>query len=194
MILDVIKCEITPPVLQTGDLWLAAVLACGLAGMMRTPYRRFLAYDLAGSALWAGSALFLGIIFRSSVQRGLDLLGAYLRYGVAFVLLAFASFIGWRLYQRRRLLQRMLRVPRVSVEELLSWDREPLILDVRSPEERVSDPIPHSVMVDYDVTLDALPQARLSAISWCIARARGKFRQRWSQSVCVPTARRGPSR
>jgi rhodanese-related sulfurtransferase len=127
--------------------------------MMGTPYRRFIAYDLAGSALWAGSALFLGIIFRSSVQRGLDLLGAYLPYGVAFVLLAFACFIGWRLYQRRRLLQRMLRVPRVSVEELLTWEREPLILDVRSPEERISDPIPHSLNVDYDVTLDALPQA-----------------------------------
>lgn len=137
----------------------AGALSTLLAGMMGTPYRRFIAYDLAGSALWAGSALFLGIIFRNSVQRGLDLLGAYLPYGVAFVLLAFATFIGWRLYQRRRLLQRMLRVPRVSVEELLTWEREPLILDVRSPEERISDPIPHSLNVDYDVTLDALPHA-----------------------------------
>ncbi|WP_397448492.1 VTT domain-containing protein [Pseudomonas sp. NA-150] len=136
----------------------AGALSTLLAGMMGTPYRRFIAYDLAGSAIWAGSALFLGIIFRNSVQRGLDLLGAYLPYGIAGVVLVFALFLGWRLYNRRRLLQRMLRVPRVSAEELLNWEQPPLILDVRSPEERLSDPIPDSVMVNYDVTLDALPQ------------------------------------
>jgi len=137
----------------------AGALSTLLAGMMGTPYRKFLAYDLAGSALWAGSALFLGIIFRTSVERVLAWLGAYLPYGVGLVLLAFAAFIGWRLYQRRRLLERVLRVPRVSVEELLAWERPPLILDVRSPEERQLDPIPDSLMVDYDVTLNALPKA-----------------------------------
>ena len=147
----------------------AGALSTLLAGMMGTPYRRFIAYDLVGSAIWAGSALFLGIIFRDSVQRGLDLLGAYLPYGIAALVLVFALFLGWRLYNRRRLLQRMLRVPRISAEELLNWEQPPLILDVRSPEERLSDPIPDSVMVSYDVTLDALPDdaAQRDIVVYC---------------------------
>ena len=38
----------------------ASALSTTLAGMTRTRLRRFLAYDAAGSALWAGSALLLG--------------------------------------------------------------------------------------------------------------------------------------
>ncbi|MGV8918053.1 MAG: VTT domain-containing protein [Pseudomonas sp.] len=147
----------------------AGALSTLLAGMMGTPYRRFFAYDLAGSAIWAGSALFLGIIFRNSVQRGLDLMGAYLPYAIGAVVLVFALFLSWRLYNRRRLLQRMLRVPRITADELLHWEQPPLILDVRSPEERLSDPIPDSVMVNYDVTLDALPEdsAQRDIVVYC---------------------------
>lgn len=147
----------------------AGALSTLLAGMMRTPYRKFLLYDLAGSALWAGTALFLGIVFRSSVGRLLDLISAYLPYGIAAIALAFAAFIAWRLYQRHRLLQRVLAVARVSVEELMGWEQPPLILDVRSPEERQLEPIPNSLMVNYDVTLDGLPRdsAQRNIVVYC---------------------------
>lgn len=86
--------------------------------MTRTHLRRFLAYDAAGSALWAGSALLLGVIFSDAVDHLLALLSDYAAIGALLIAGAFAAFIAWKLWQRQRLLSRSRRIPRISVEEL----------------------------------------------------------------------------
>ena len=103
----------------------ASALSTTLAGMTRTHLRRFLAYDAAGSALWAGSALLLGVIFSDAVDHLLALLSDYAAIGALLIAGAFAAFIAWKLWQRQRLLSRSRRIPRISVEAIAGDPRCP---------------------------------------------------------------------
>ncbi|QRY79087.1 VTT domain-containing protein [Pseudomonas sp. PDNC002] len=135
----------------------ASALTTTMAGMMRTPLPRFLAYDCAGAALWAGSALMLGSIFSSAVDRVLGWLTQYASVGIAALLGAFALFIAWKLWQRANLLRRTSRIPRISVDELrarLDAGKPPLILDVRAQFD--DEAIPGSIAFNIDAPLDEL--------------------------------------
>ena len=92
-------------------------------------------FDAIGALLWSGVAVALGWIFRDAVNDVLAVLrsggpmGDGDRSGVALVLC-----IGVKEMQRHRLI-RMLRMARVSVDELnamLDDGERPLIVDVRS--------------------------------------------------------------
>ncbi len=135
----------------------ASALTTTMAGMTRTPLPRFLAYDCAGAALWAGSALMLGSIFSSAVDRILDWLTEYASVGVSALLGTFAVFIAWKLWQRFSLLKRTARIPRISVDELrarLDAGEPPLILDVRAQFD--DEAIPGSIAFRLDGALDEL--------------------------------------
>lgn len=135
----------------------ASALTTTMAGMTRTPLPRFLAYDCAGAALWAGSALMLGSIFSSAVDRLLDWLTEYASVGVSALLGAFTLFIAWKLWQRFSLLKRTARIPRISVDELrarLDAGEPPLILDVRAQFD--DEAIPGSIAFSLDGALDQL--------------------------------------
>lgn len=135
----------------------ASALTTTMAGMTRTPLPRFLAYDCAGAALWAGSALMLGSIFSDAVDRVLGWLTEYASLGVAVLLGAFALFIAWKLWQRFSLLKRTARIPRISVDELrarLDAGEPPLILDVRAQFD--DEAIPGSIAFSLDGKLDEL--------------------------------------
>ncbi|NNN26313.1 DedA family protein/thiosulfate sulfurtransferase GlpE [Pseudomonas nitroreducens] len=135
----------------------ASALTTTMAGMTRTPLARFLAYDCAGAALWAGSALMLGSIFSDAVDRVLGWLTEYASLGVAVLLGAFALFIAWKLWQRFSLLKRTARIPRISVDELrarLDAGEPPLILDVRAQFD--DEAIPGSIAFSLDGKLDEL--------------------------------------
>lgn len=135
----------------------ASALSTTMAGMTRTAWRRFVGYDVAGAALWAGSALLLGGIFSETVDQLLGLLQEYAILGVMLLAGAFALFIAWRLWRRYNLLRRTARIPRISVDELrerLNQERVPLILDVRA--EAGGDGIPGAIAFGLDSPLDAL--------------------------------------
>ncbi len=113
-----------------------------LAGMSGMAPVRYLAFSLLGAVVWAGSFLGLGYAF------GREMAGAAqiaLRLGtslLAVALGAFLAYIGWKIFQRRRLL-RELRTARISPEELKRRIAagEPLtIVDLRHPLEREADP------------------------------------------------------
>lgn len=138
----------------------ASALSTTLAGMTRTHLRRFLAYDAAGSALWAGSALLLGVIFSDAVDHLLALLSDYAAIGAPLIAGAFAAFIAWKLWQRQRLLSRSRRIPRISVEELENLREQgqlPVILDVRAHHEDEPSGIPGAIPVELNVSLKDLP-------------------------------------
>ncbi|KAF1069705.1 MAG: Protein DedA [Pseudomonas citronellolis] len=138
----------------------AGALSTSLAGMTGTRAKAFLLYDLAGSALWAGSALLLGAIFSDTVDQVLGLLQRYASVGLMAILGVFAAFILWRLWRRFSLLRRTARIPRMSVEALrerLATGATPLILDVRA--EADDSGIPGARNVRLDTPLDSLGDA-----------------------------------
>lgn len=68
----------------------ARVLVPGLAGMARIPYGRFLAFNVAGGALWAAAFVVLGYVVGSQyklVERNATLVGLGLLVVVAAALL-----------------------------------------------------------------------------------------------------------
>jgi membrane protein DedA with SNARE-associated domain/rhodanese-related sulfurtransferase len=129
-----------------------STIAPPMLGAMRTRWSLFLLFDLLGSLLWAGVAIWAGYLFAPMI----DQLLAYIRQagtvaGFA-ILVLLAGYIALKWVQRQALL-RTLRMARITVEELnqrLSSDRPPVILDVRSPQDRLVDArtLPNALLVD----------------------------------------------
>ena len=106
----------------------------GLTGMSRL---RFLLWDAAGTACWAGASLTAGFLLRREAQRLLDFAQGFapLLAGLAVALLA--VYLGVKYIQRRSLLARH-RMARIQPEELRRrmLDGDPLIIiDLRSRHE-----------------------------------------------------------
>jgi membrane protein DedA with SNARE-associated domain/rhodanese-related sulfurtransferase len=102
---------------------------------------RFLAWDMAGTTLWAGTFMLLGAAFREQLA---DLVAFGQRLGTGALLAAvalLAAYIAWKVLSRQRFLRR-LRVERITPEELarLMEAREPLaIADLRHDIEVQAD-------------------------------------------------------
>ncbi|HYR88563.1 MAG TPA: VTT domain-containing protein [Terriglobia bacterium] len=108
--------------------------AVPLAGMIKTRFLRFLAFDTAGLVLWAGAYTTLGYIFRNQVEQVI----AYLSdLGTSFGLTAaivVAGYIGYKYLQRHRFLK-TLKVERITPEELkriMDTNQEVFVLDLRN--------------------------------------------------------------
>ena len=113
-----------------------------LAGMSAIRWWRFLLFDALGSTLYGGSFLLLGVLFRHQLDQFLSLLVRLGNGGLALVASAAAGYVGFKYFQRRRLLRR-LRVARITVEEVrrLQLAGEPLtLLDLRTRAELERDP------------------------------------------------------
>lgn len=115
-----------------------AAVATTLAGETGTGARRFAFYDGLGALLWAGVAVAIGAVFHRAVNQVLASLETAGRYGLLAVLAAIAAFVGYKLL-KRQLFLRELRMARISAGELyrlLEDGAGPLILDVRSHQQR----------------------------------------------------------
>lgn len=126
-----------------------AAVATTLAGDNRTPLSRFVFFDSLGAVLWAGVAIALGAIFHEAVNEVLLRLEELGRYGLSLVLGAIAAFVAYKWWQRHRFL-REIRMARITVPELyqlLADGVTPLILDVRSAEQRAGGWIPGALFV-----------------------------------------------
>jgi membrane protein DedA with SNARE-associated domain/rhodanese-related sulfurtransferase len=129
-----------------------ASVASALAGTVGTRRLVFVFFDGLGAMLWAGSAIFLGSLFRTTIQDLLDILEALGKWGGALLLLALAGFIASKWWQRYRFL-RSLRMARITVGELnalLEQGQAPLIIDVRSSLAQQVDRIPGAVVLSVD--------------------------------------------
>lgn len=144
-----------------------STVAPPLAGAAGSALPRFLAFTSAGTLLWAGTPLSLGLLFHGAIDRVLRFL-ANLGSG-AFVLLAASLllYIAIKWTQRRRF-YRFLRMARISVANLrglMDVGQAPLIVDVRSDQARKRDPrrIPGAIAVnllDLDEKIGQLPTDR----------------------------------
>jgi membrane protein DedA with SNARE-associated domain/rhodanese-related sulfurtransferase len=133
-----------------------------LAGTFRFGAGGFLFFYGAGSALWAGAGLVLGLALHDEISWLMDWLALYSGHALLIVIAVVALYIAWRWFARRRFLN-SLRATRIGVAELNDLIRRgeaPIVLDVRSRTHRQLDPrmIPGARAVDLDELESALPQ------------------------------------
>lgn len=129
-----------------------ASLASALAGATGTGTLAFLLFDAIGAVLWAGSALYLGTLFSSTVDDLLRVLEQLGRGGLMLLALVLAVFIAGKWWQRYQFM-RSLRMARISVEELygmLQQGEKPLVVDVRAPHSQAEGRIPGAIAIGPD--------------------------------------------
>ena len=137
-----------------------AAVATSMAGMVRTPLWTFAFFDAVGAVLWSGGAVALGWFFRDAVTDVLEAFAQAGRWGLAAVAGGLALFIAVKAVQRHQFI-RSLRMARVSVQELnelLTGEARPLIVDVRSLARQREGRIPGAVWIDshaFDESLRA---------------------------------------
>ncbi len=144
-----------------------STVAPPLAGVVGTSPGTFLAYNTAGSVVWAGLQVLAGFFLHTMVDRVLSALEALGTWGVAVLAggLVVYLLVRWARMSRFR---RALRLARVSPEELrrmLEDGREPLILDVRTDLVFGVDPrtIPGAIRFhidELDSKLAGIPRER----------------------------------
>ena len=131
-----------------------SIIAPPLAGAMRLGWLRFAWPSAAGATLWAGSALFVGALFEPQIERLLGLLNAHGGAAVSGLAAAFAGYLAFKWWERRRFL-RDLRMARIDVHDLhalIESGAAPVIVDVRSPTALALQPqtIPGALRVPVD--------------------------------------------
>ncbi len=109
-------------------------IAPPLAGMLSTSWPRFVAFDLAGIALWTGSALALGVIFHSQVEW---LMAWLMAFGKVSALALAVLLVGWLMMKwvERRRFYRLLERSRIAAPELkerLDRGEDVVVVDLRS--------------------------------------------------------------
>jgi membrane protein DedA with SNARE-associated domain/rhodanese-related sulfurtransferase len=126
-----------------------ASIARALAGALGTKAPVFLLFDCLGAAIWAGSALGLGLLFRSTVGDLLAVLESLGKWGLLLIATALALFILNRWWQRRQFI-RSLRLARISVAELHDLHllgSEPVVVDVRPAHAQSEGRIPGALAI-----------------------------------------------
>lgn len=111
-----------------------SILASPMAGAMGMRTRTFLIFNLAGSALWAGSGIALGILFHSQIEALLALLAELGNAALAVVAALFGLYIALRVHRRLSLSRAKARLPKMQPAELAQLMRdgaEVVVLDVR---------------------------------------------------------------
>jgi membrane protein DedA with SNARE-associated domain/rhodanese-related sulfurtransferase len=129
-----------------------SLVSVPLAGAMGVRTRSFLAYDVAGLALWAAVGLGLGAVFAAQLGVLFLVLAQVGRRAALVLALVLLCYIAWRYWRRRRLMK-TLEKARLSVDELyalMNSEAIPVIFDIRSTEKRILDPfaIPGSIHAD----------------------------------------------
>ena len=131
-----------------------AIIAPPLAGAMRIGWGRFIVLSAAGAALWVGTAMAAGALFRTQIAVMLGHLGQIGGVAALVVGAALALYIGYKWWERARFFK-SLRMARIDVAELyglLQAGAEPIIVDVRSATARALEPrwIPGALHVPID--------------------------------------------
>jgi len=144
-----------------------STLAPPLAGGSGISANRFLFFDGLGSVLYVGAFLLVGVLFSHQLEQILAAFSSLGTGALALVVGLVALYIGYKYFQRRRLLNE-LRGARITVDELHQKQEageNPLILDLRSLSEFDSDPLQirgalHMAMDEVERRGQELPRDR----------------------------------
>jgi len=112
-----------------------STLARPMAGALGMSTRSFMIFNLAGTVLWAGAGLVLGIVFHRQIYEVLHWFETMGWVAVAVLAALFGGYIAFRLWRRLRLVRLRTRLPHVTPAELvemLGTGSKITILDVQS--------------------------------------------------------------
>ena len=119
-----------------------AIIAPPMAGALRVGWLRFIFLSICAAALWVGTGLLVGVLFKSQIARVLEHLSAVGSAAGAVITLLLAVYIAYKWWERKRFF-RSLRMARINVAELYELIRagaSPAIVDVRSITARALEP------------------------------------------------------
>lgn len=145
-----------------------SILAPPLAGALGMSARRFLGWNLLGSALWAGAAIAVGRAFHAQIDAVLRALSDLGGAALLLALAAVAGYLAWRLWRRalvRRELNRFERLAPSDVAALLSQRQDVFLVDVRAVS--VAMPLTARIPGARHLDLGALGDAALAG--WPLA-------------------------
>jgi rhodanese-related sulfurtransferase len=129
-----------------------------MAGSSRVGAGRFFFFDMLGSLLYVGCFVVVGVLFSRQLEQILNALANLGSGALALVIGSAALYIGYKYFQRRRVLLK-LRMARITVDELhrkLEAGEQPFILDLRSESEFEHEPL--LIRGALHMTLDELQQ------------------------------------
>ena len=118
-----------------------STLAPPLAGSSGVRAPRFFFFDGLGSLLYSACFILLGVLFSHQLEQVIEALAGLGVSALALMVGLAALYIGYKYYQRQRLLKE-LRMARITVDELhqqLESGENPIILDLRSAAELERD-------------------------------------------------------
>src|SRR6266705_3220989 len=138
-----------------------------LAGNSGVGAPRFIFFDGLGSLLYSAFFIVLGVLFSHQLEQVIVALASLGRSALGLVVGLVALYIGYKYYQRQRLLKE-LRMARITVDELhqkLETGEHPIILDLRSHAELERDPAlirgaRHMTMEEVKARQNELPRDR----------------------------------
>ena len=125
-----------------------STVAAPIAGQAGISYPVFVAYDLAGSLIWAGAWLFAGRFFGDVAKRSEDFFGLLKEAAPVLVVVGVLAILGNRLWKKRQF-RKELRGLRLEPGELMAMidlalsegQERPFIVDLRHPLDVLSDPL-----------------------------------------------------
>lgn len=130
-----------------------SVVAAPMAGALKMSWQRFVAWDLAGAAVWTAVYLVLGYVFRRQVDavlRAMTDMGT--KAAVALALLVVLA-VALRFVRRRRHAggPAIERITPEQLHRLIAGGMSPVIFDVRAPVARAaSGMVPGAVAIGLD--------------------------------------------
>jgi membrane protein DedA with SNARE-associated domain/rhodanese-related sulfurtransferase len=108
--------------------------AVPLAGMIKTGFLRFLAFDTAGLVVWAGFYATLGYVFGNQLEHLVAYLSPFGNSVLLFAVIVLIAYVGYKYIQRVRFL-RTLAIDRITPEELrarMDLKEKVIVLDLRN--------------------------------------------------------------
>jgi membrane protein DedA with SNARE-associated domain/rhodanese-related sulfurtransferase len=144
-----------------------STLAPPMAGSSGVSAPRFFSFDALGSVLYAGTFILVGVMFSHQLEQVIDALAGLGRSAVGVVAGLAALYIGYKYFQRRRLLNE-LRTARITVDELHQKQQageDLVILDLRPHAELDQNPslirgALHMTMEEMERRFDEIPRDR----------------------------------
>lgn len=124
-----------------------STMAAPIVGQAEVPYSRFIAYDMAGTLMWAGGWLFAGRFFGDVVERSQGAFSILGNTAGLIVLLVVVGVVAYRFGRRRQFL-RELRGMRLEPQQLMTMIGDaqrdglelPFIVDLRHPLDVLASP------------------------------------------------------
>jgi membrane protein DedA with SNARE-associated domain/rhodanese-related sulfurtransferase len=142
-------------------------MAAPLSGIIKMGWRKFLLFDALGALAWVGVFTITGYAFSGQLER-VAARASYLGEWLLVLLLgAFAGYILWKFYKRRKFLSK-LKIARITPEELkekLDAGEDIIVVDLRHALDFDANPetIPGALHVDaaeLEEASDVIPRDR----------------------------------